>query len=212
MGTVVEITLREENPVAANEAFSEIERLEAIFSSYIPQSDVSRISDSAGTGPLRVGPEVIEVLEVALNISELSQGTFDPTVGVLAELWDFSGEDGYVPSEEEVNDLLPLVDYKKLHVDKEGSMAGLAGAGMKLDLGGVAKGYIVGKAVEVLKRAGIERGRKSGELLAKVSVKQGAVATSGDYERFFIKDGVRYHQQAPTGSQPQYSSWGQTRV
>lgn len=220
MGTVVEITLMEENPVAVDAAFSEIARLEAIFSSYIPESDVSRISDSAGSGAVSVSPEVIDVLDVALNISGLSRGAFDPTVGVLGKAWDFSKDNGYVPTEAEVKELLALVDYKKILVDKSSSMAGLAKAGMRLNLGGVAKGYIVGKAVGVLKGAGIEWGivkaggdmtvfrnddsaepftigiqhpRKSGELLAKVSVKQGAVATSGDYERFFIKDGVRYH-------------------
>jgi thiamine biosynthesis lipoprotein len=223
MGTVVEITLREENPEAAGAAFSEIERLEAIFSSYIPESDVSRISGSAGTSPVGVSPEVIHVLKVALNISKMSRGAFDPTVGILGNVWNFSDNKGYVPSSAEVENLLPLVDYKKILIDEKASKAGLATKGMRLNLGGVAKGYIVGKAVEVLKGAGIEWGiikaggdmvafqkgnsgehlspftigiqhpRERGKLLGKVRIAGGVTATSGDYERFFMKDGVRYH-------------------
>jgi thiamine biosynthesis lipoprotein len=222
MGTLVEITLRQEDPEGAEgaeAAFSEIERLEAIFSSYIPTSDVSRISKAAGVGPVSVSPEVIEVLGVSKKISELTRGAFDPTVGVLNNVWDFSGEDGYVPSEEEVKDLLPFVDYKKILIHENSAKAGLSAAGMRLNLGGVAKGYIVGKAQEALKRAGVEWGiikaggdmaifqkgsgepftvgiqnpREAGRLLGKITITKGAVATSGDYERFFVKDGVRYH-------------------
>jgi thiamine biosynthesis lipoprotein len=222
MGTLVEITLRQEDPKgaeAAEAAFAEIERLEAVFSSYIPTSDVSRITGAAGVGPVSVSPEVIEVLGVALRISELTRGAFDPTVGALFNVWDFSGEDGYVPSEEEVIDLLPLVDYKKILIEENESKAGLSAAGMRLNLGGVAKGYIVGKAQEALKRVGVEWGiikaggdmavfqkgngepftigiqnpREAGRLLGKITIAEGAMATSGDYERFFIKDGVRYH-------------------
>jgi thiamine biosynthesis lipoprotein len=220
MGTVVEITLREENREAQAAAFSEIERLEALFSSYIPESDVSRISGSAGRDPVEVSPEVIEVLGVALEISKLSRGAFDPTVGVLGNVWDFSEDNGYVPSKEEVENLLDLVDYKNIFIDEEGLRAGLDTEGMGLNLGGVAKGYIVGKAKEALKKEGIEWGvikaggdmvvfqkegleerftigiqdpRQRGRLLGELRIAGGAVATSGDYERFFIKDGVRYH-------------------
>jgi thiamine biosynthesis lipoprotein len=219
MGTLVEVTLTEgEDPGAAEKAFSEIERL--------PTSDVSKVTASAGSAPVSVSEEVIEVLGVALEISRLTRGAFDPTFGALTDVWDFSGDGDYVPSSEEVEGRLELVDYRKIIIDRPNSKAGLVLEGMRLNLGGVAKGYIVGKGVEALKKEGVGWGiikaggdmvvfranstdppgepfapftvgiqdpRRSGALLGKLAVAAGAVATSGDYERFFIKDGVRYH-------------------
>ncbi|MEE9615368.1 MAG: FAD:protein FMN transferase [Thermodesulfobacteriota bacterium] len=241
MGTVVEITLGEDREDAAEAAFSEIARLEALLSGYIPTSDVSRIAAAAGVtgrggrrgrGGVKVSPETFIVVKTAVRIAELSGGAFDPTVGALGKLWSFSGEENPVPSEEEVAALLPLVDYGKIFMDEASSTVGLEAEGMALTLGGVAKGFIVGRAVETLKDKGLEWGivkaggdmvafrdgeRGSGrggrkkpftigirhprkgegqeeKLLGTVTVPEGgATATSGDYERFFIKDGVRYH-------------------
>ncbi len=223
MGTLVELTLidgdRKGFDEAAEAAFVEIERLEALLSSYRPESDISRIDQSAGQAPVEVAPEVVEVVAAALNVSRLSDGAFDPTVGVLAAVWGPSGEKGVVPSREELDKLLPLVDYRGVIVDEKADKVGLARKGMALNLGGVAKGYIVGKAAGVLKAHGVRRGivhaggdmyvfqedrrepfkigiqhpRKTGALLGEAYVYNGAVPTSGDYERFFEKDGVRYH-------------------
>lgn len=222
MGTVVQMTFYEGDRAnfdnAAEAGFAEIKRLEAIFSSYKPDSDISKISQSAGGKPVKVSPEVIEVLDKALMISDLSNGAFDPTVGALGKVWGYSGERKYVPSKEELAKILPLVDYHQIIVDKANNTVGLKKNGMVLNLGGVAKGYIVSKAVEALKREGVERGivhaggdmtvfqkdektpftigiqhPRESKLLGEAFVFNGAVATSGDYERYFIKDGVRYH-------------------
>lgn len=224
MGTVVELTLtgsageREVDfAVAARAAFSEIERLEKIFSSYKPSSDVSKISAAAGKGTVKVSPEVVEVVEAALRISKLSHGAFDPTVGSLIEVWSFSGEVREVPSKARVEELKKLVDYSRIFIEK--GRVGIRGARTKMNLGGIAKGYIVGKAVEKLRELGVGRmivkaggdmfvfsedggepfeigishPREKGRLLGKLKLTGGAIATSGDYERFFIKDKVRYH-------------------
>ena len=222
MGTVVELTLSGPGGVdydlAAFEAFAEIERLEAIFSSYRPTSEVSKISRSAGKGPVTVSPEVASVVETAIRIAKLSSGAFDPTIGALGEHWSFSGGgDKGVPTKERVEELLKLVDYTKITVT--GNAVGIGEPGMKLNLGGIAKGYIVGRAVEKLKEHGVERmivkaggdmfvssndsgapfeigithPREQGRLLGRLQVIRGAITTSGDYERFFIKDNVRYH-------------------
>lgn len=220
MGTIVRLTLMEGDrgrfDAASEAAFSEIERLETLFSSYIPTSDVSRVNASAGGPPVEVAPEVYEVAQKALHISKISNGAFDPTVGALGRIWGPSGESGRVPSEEEIKKLLPLVDYK--NVEAEGNTLRHKKKGMALNLGGVAKGYIVGKAVEALKANGVVRGivhaggdmylfnegggapftigiqdPREKRLLGEAFVDRGAVATSGDYERYFIKDGVRYH-------------------
>ncbi|MBI5970156.1 MAG: FAD:protein FMN transferase [Deltaproteobacteria bacterium] len=225
MGTLVEVTLidgdRNGFDHAAQKAFAEIKRLEAIFSSYMPESDATRVSEAAGKTPVKVSPEFIEALKTALKVSELSDGAFDPTVGALGKLWGYSGEKRLVPSKEEIKKILPLVDYKKAAVDEKNSTVFLKTKGMTINLGGVAKGYIVSKAVEVLKKNGVTEGiikaggdmvafrtsaatkdpfkigiqhpREKGKLLGVAHVTNGAVSTSGDYERFFMIEGKRLH-------------------
>lgn len=222
MGTLVEITIYEKSGVdtdhAADRAFAEIVRLERIFSSYIPDSDVSKVSAGAGGGMVPVAPEVIEALVTAIKISDLSEGAFDPTIGALAGLWGYSGEKGTVPSNTEISRALTLVDYKKIEIDPDQVGIRLSKKGMALNLGGVAKGYIVRKALDALKKEGVTRAiiHAGGDMavfggdietpfsigiqdprekktLGEAYLSDGAVSTSGDYERFFIKDGKRYH-------------------
>ncbi len=222
MGTLVEITIYEKSGVdtdlAADRAFAEIERLEKIFSSYIPDSDVSRVSAGAGGMKVPVAPEVIEALKTAVSISDLSEGAFDPTVGALGKLWGYSGEKGVLPSKTEIAKALPLVDYKKIEIDPDSGSIRLSGKAMVLNLGGVAKGYIVKKALDALEKEGVTRAiihaggdmavfggdektpfsigiqdPRIKKLLGTARVSDGAVSTSGDYERFFMKDGKRYH-------------------
>ncbi len=222
MGTLVQVTLMDGDEAgyeaAADAAFDEISRLEKLLSSYDPASDVSLIAKAAGQSAVKVSPEVVEVVVRGLEISRLSGGAFDPTVGALGRAWGYSGERGYVPQADEVAKLLPLVDYTAVVVDEKNSTVMLSKKGMVLNLGGVAKGFIVGRAIDKLKAAGMRRGIihaggdmtvfQTGEgepflvgiqhprekkLLGEVRVKSGAVSTSGDYKRFFMKDGVRYH-------------------
>lgn len=221
MGTIVQVTVmegaEERYDRAAEAAFTEIARLEEIFSSYKTESDVSRVSKNSGD-TVKVSPETIEVLKTAVRVAELSNGAFDPTVGALGKLWGYSGEKGVVPTDEDIARVLPLVDYRAIVIDESSSRAGLKRKGMSLNLGGVAKGYIVNKAVEALKREGVARGiihaggdmvvfqvdekepfsigiqhPREKRLLGKALIYNGAVATSGDYERFFEIGGKRYH-------------------
>ena len=227
MGTVVEITVsgtnNEENEErydnAVEAAFREIDRLEALFSSYQETSDISRINKAAGQGPVTVDPEVVFVVARALEIAEKSGGAFDPTIGIMKKVWSFSGEKKRpIPSPAEVAALLKLVDYRQIILDRETGTVALGKAGMQLNLGGLAKGYIVGQAVKTLKEGGIKRGivkaggdmvvfdeesrpfniglqhpRQADMLIGELAFTNEAVATSGDYERFTIRDGVRYH-------------------
>lgn len=223
LGTIIEITVMQErshaSDGAAEAAFNEIKRLEAVFSSYIHDSDISRISSNSGKGPVKVLPEVIEVVEKALYVARISGGAFDPTVGALAKLWGFSGESGKAPEAKDVEALKRLVDFRMAAVDRGASTVMLKSPGMVLNLGGVAKGYITGRAAEVLHDKGIKRAiikaggdmvvfggnedkpfvvgiqdpRESNRLMGEAYVSNGAVSTSGDYERYFIKHGKRYH-------------------
>ncbi|OGQ47938.1 MAG: hypothetical protein A2W63_04830 [Deltaproteobacteria bacterium RIFCSPLOWO2_02_44_9] len=232
MGTVVEITLSGRNETslntAAEAAFDEIKRLEGLMSHYTNDSDVARINKAAGRDAVAVSMETMEVIEASLEISEITNGAFDITMGILGNVWYFttadngrSERDGGMspPSMERVKKLLPLIDYRKIIIDKKNNAVKLAKKGMRINLGGIAKGYITGRAAEVLRKNGIKKGivhaggdmlvfqepgdnpwligvqdpRKKGKIVGTIEAVNAAIATSGDYERFFIKDGIRYH-------------------
>jgi thiamine biosynthesis lipoprotein len=158
------------------------------------------------------------VIKKAQEISELSEGGFDITVGPLSELWRKAREKKTPPPVEDVKGKLDLVNYKKLGIDSEGKVL-LKKKGMAMDLGGIAKGYAVDRAFELLMSLGyknmivnaggdlrvgglknnqpwsigIQHPRDSKKILARISVSDTAVATSGDYEKFFLDQGKRYH-------------------
>ena len=222
MGTVIEITLLDGDEGAANkaalQAFQEIKRIETLMSPWIESSDVVRINRSAGKEWVKVSPEIIQVITKAQEISQLSEGGFDITVGPLTDLWREARQKGIPPSIEEVKGKLDLVNFKDIRMDRE-SKVFLQKKGMSIDLGGIAKGYAVDKAFELLKSLGyknlivnaggdlrvggfkidqpwsigIQNPRASQKVMAKVSVSDTAIATSGDYEKFFFYQGKRYH-------------------
>jgi len=222
MGTAIEITLIGDNEEAANKAalraFQEMKRIEQLMSPWIESSDVFRINHSSGKEWIMISPETLEVIKKAQEISELSDGGFDITVGPLVELWRKAREKKIPPSAEEVKEKLGLVNFKNIEMDREGKVF-LKKKGMAIDLGGIAKGYAVDKAFELLKSLGyknvivnaggdlrvgglknnqpwsigIQHPRESQNFLARISISDMAVATSGDYQRFFIYEGKRYH-------------------
>jgi len=194
-----------------------VENVEGWADCYDPEAELYRLNLSAGGGPVRVSKGLAEVLEVALRVAGKSGGAFDPTVLPLLEAYGFNGEKWRVPGNEEIAKILPRVDYRRIE---------LAGDSVEipesfaLDLGGVAKGYAVDRALRAMEDAGAEAGlvniggdiaafgersgggpwtigvqhpRAPGELFAVLELENGAVATSGDYERYFVVDGVRYH-------------------
>jgi len=222
MGTVVEITLMGENEESAKkaalQAFQEIKRIEYFMSPWIESSDVNRINRSAGNDGVKVSPETIEVIKRAQEVSKLSRGGFDITVGPLVQLWKKAREKGTPPDMEEVKENLNLVNFRNLKIHYEGKVS-LRKKGMNIDLGGIAKGYAVDRAFELLKglgyrnlvvnaggdlrvgdskpegpwTVGVQHPRSPEKIMARISVSDTAVATSGDYEKFFIHQGKRYH-------------------
>ena len=222
MGTVVEITLvgddEEGAKKAALQAFQEIKRIEQLMSPWINSSDVTRINRSAGEEWVKVSPETLRVIKKAKEISELSEGGFDITVGPLTQLWRIARERGIPPSTEELKRKLDLVNFRNLMIDQEGKVF-LRKKGMAIDLGGIAKGHAVDRAFELLRTLGyknlivnaggdlrvggskidqpwsigIQDPRSSEKIMATVTIFDSAIATSGDYEKFFIYQGKRYH-------------------
>lgn len=201
----------------ARRAEEEAVRIERKFSRYRDGSVVSEINRSAGRTPVAVDAETDALVASALELRERTGGRFDPTVGVLRRAWDFRS--GRVPSREEVEALLPLVDGTS--VSRRDGTVFLRKAGMELDLGGVGKEYAVDRVARVLAEEGVPAaivnfagdvrtvGRRLDRHPWKVGVRDprdprrvrfsvrpmagAGVATSGDYERGFVKDGVRYH-------------------
>ena len=222
MGTVVEITLvgddEEGAKKAALQAFQEIKRIEQLMSPWINSSDVTRINRSAGEEWVKVSPETLRVIKKAKEISELSEGGFDITVGPLTQLWRIARERGIPPSTEELKRKLDLVNFRNLMIDQEGKIF-LRKKGMAIDLGGIAKGHAVDRAFELLRTLGyknlivnaggdlrvggskidqpwsigIQDPRSPEKIMATVTISDSAIATSGDYEKFFIYQGKRYH-------------------
>ena len=208
---------REVADAVAGRAIAEAERIERKYSRYLPGSVISRINRDAGRTPVAVDSETMHLVGHALRLSEETGGAFDPTVGVLRRIWDF--REGRTPAPAEVERLLPLVDRGQVSL-RDGTIF-LRRGGMELDLGGVGKEYAVDRVAACLLEDGVRcavvnlsgdlrtlgsRGdgrpwnlgvidpRDKGKCRFAVRLLGGGgVASSGDYERFFVKDGIRYH-------------------
>jgi thiamine biosynthesis lipoprotein len=207
--------------VAFEEVFSEFDRLEKLMSVWVVNSDLVRVNRAAGMSPVAVSPEVREVLKRAGEISEWTGGKFDVTFGALAGLWRFDhDQDNTVPDMDEVRRRLPLIDFRAIRVDDTAGTVFLERRGMSINLGGIGKGYAIDRGAAILRRrgfrdfmiqsggdlyvSGLNAGRPwqlgiqdprspARRIFARVDISDGTFSTSGDYERFFMKDGRRYH-------------------
>jgi thiamine biosynthesis lipoprotein len=204
---------------AVKEAFAEIARIEGLMSAHIEQSDISRINNAAGK-PVVVSPETFFVIQESLRYSQISAGAFDITVGPLISLWDIMDENLGIPTAAEIKKAVELVNYQAVELDPENSTVTLRLPGMMLDLGAVAKGYAIDQARGVLAkhkvkaalieaggdiyavgirpdgqeyRIGLRHPREPQKMMALVSANNTSIVTSGDYLRYFIRNGVRYH-------------------
>jgi len=202
------------------EVFAEIDRLEKLFSRSIEGSDVSKVNEAAGLNHVIVSPEVLHVTEKAVSYAELTEGSFDPTIAPLVDLWGFYGQEYRVPNPEELERIVPFVDYTALEIDRDDETLFLTQSQMGLELGGIAKGFIVDQAMGVLKKADVEHAfinaggdigligsnpdgepwrigitnpRKTDQIIAVLSIIDCSVVTSGDYERSFEEEGEKYH-------------------
>lgn len=221
MGTLVSVTV-DGGPDQVREkvdaAYREMARLSDMMNHYNPDSVVSEINRQAGRRPVSVPPELMEVLVMARRVSARTGGAFDITVGTLRG-WRFNPENPAMPTAQQIAAALPLVDYRNVVLNEKNRSVLLKRPGMRIDLGGIAKLYILDAGMQLMQRRGIARAmlngggdvvvtgtrdgrpwrigirhpRREGELLATVELTQGWVVTSGDYERYFIRDGRRYH-------------------
>lgn len=223
MGALVKITAVARNEsiaqAAATAGFAEIHRLEELLSTWIPTSELSRVNTSAGVMPVSVSPETMTVVQGAIQVARMTDGGFNIAIGPAVDTWNVL-DDRRIPTKSELEMLRPLVDLMSVHADVQNRTIFLEKAGMRIDVGGIGKGYAADQAVTAMKKAGalagvialsgdiktfgrlpggkkftvgIQHPRKEGEVLGFIDLEDEAISTAGDYERYFERNGVRYH-------------------
>lgn len=233
MDTIIDITAYgPEAEEGVKAAFAEFQRLHALTNNFDETSQLSKINQMAGKDKVTVDPELVYLVKLSKDVAVKLDDSFDVTIGPLSALWGIGHKDDYIPSQAEIDEVLPLVNYRLVEVDSAMNTIYLPKVGMMLDLGGIAKGYATDKAIEVLKakgvtsalvnaggdvrvignkpdgkpwRIGIQDPRNADGISAKLALTEwDTMETSGDYQRFIMKDGVRYsHILNPrTGWQP----------
>jgi len=221
MGTRIAVELWHEDPdesAAAIEAvLAEMHRVDALMSHYKPESQLSRINALAAQGPVAVDPELAGLIDAAAGFSARTGGAFDITYASVGYLYDF--RERRHPSDAEIEAGLGAIDWRHVVVDLEASTVRFTQSGVRIDLGGIAKGYAVDRGVALLAERGIRHasvtaggdsrilGDRLGRpwvgairhpddpqrFIARIPLEDAAVSTSGDYERYFDEDGQRYH-------------------
>ncbi len=223
MGTDVTITVVaksvEEGAAAIDAGMAELHRLDAMMSLYKNDSEITRVNLAAGKHPVKVSPEMIEVVQDAEVVSKLSGGVFDVTIGPLVVLWQMRLKEGKIPTDREIARIRPLVNYRNIEVDRKASTIFLKKPGMIMDFGGM-KGYTADRAADVIRKRGItnaiiavagdiwvmghredgkpwkigvQHPREKDKTLAVLDLSDKYISTSGDYERFVIRENKRYH-------------------
>lgn len=226
MGTTISLYFWSDDETKAAQAaeavFAEMARVDRTMTTWLADSEVSRINAAAGDGKwIEISPETFAVIERAQDVAKRTNGIFDISVGAFSGLWKFDQDIDYtLPDPAEVKKRLALVGYRDILLDRAKRAVRLKRAGMKITLGGIAKGYAVDKCVALLHERGFTNfmvqaggdmyiaGAKGatpwvvgirdprgapGATFASMPISDHSFSTSGDYERGFVKDGVRYH-------------------
>lgn len=220
MGTRVQVGVVHEDPAqrtrAIDAAFAEVARIEALMSTYIETSEISQVNRDAASKWVPVGDELYRLIEMSLRFSEMSGGAFDVTYDALGQHYDFRA--GVTPDEATRTAAAARIDYRQVTVEPERGVR-FGQDGTRINLGGIAKGYAVERAIGVLRSfnissamvsaggdtrllgarggqpwmVGIQNPRDKRDLAVRLPLVDEAISTSGDYERYFVEDGVRYH-------------------
>lgn len=222
LGTVITIKVYDKDKESAlDKVFDRIEVLEQQMTANEAGSEVAEINEQAGKGPVEVSEDVWQVIKQGKDYSELAEGSFDIAVGPLTSLWNIGMDDARKPLQEEIDDILPLIDYEKIELDEAEQSVMLTESSMRLDLGAIAKGYIVDEVIELLEEEGVTTavvdlggniyvmGNQTsgdpwvvgvqnpflpmGETVGRLTASNQSIVTSGIYERFLEVEGEIYH-------------------
>lgn len=232
MGTRCVVELWATNKAAGEQAidavFADMRQVDAMMSTYKPESEISRINAEAAQHPVAVSAELFDVIAISVEYSRLSKGVFDITYASVGYLYDYRRH--VHPDDAAIRAALPGIDYRNLRLDPKAHSVAFEKPGMRIDLGGIAKGYSVDRGIDILKKAGIGHamvnaggdtriiGDRFGKpwvigirdpndgnkVVLRMPLQDTAFSTSGDYERFFDEGGVRYHHiiDPKTGKSP----------
>ena len=220
LGTVITVSLYEpDDPELFTRLFALVEDIDTRMTAHSDSSELALVNDRGGSAPTQISTDLYQLIQRACEMSDLTDGAFDVTIGPVMELWRPDVEFSRLPALTEIEARLPLVDHRQVSFSN-GEIA-LAQPGMMLDLGGIAKGYACDTALDFLKEQGIAsalldfggniyaHGTKAdgspwrigiaiplaeepGNVCA-IGVQDRAVVTSGGYERYFVQDGTTYH-------------------
>ena len=221
MGTEVSVLLWHEDEAVGKEiveeVFAEAERIDRLMSTYKEDSRISEINRNAATEPVVAGDELFRLIRRSLDISVLTRGAFDITYDSVGQHYDFRNRQR--PDEATVAAERELIDFRFVELDQAAGTVSFRQEGVRINLGGIAKGYVVERGVNVLRTNGVRNGivtaggdsrllgdrrgkpwmvgirdpRKEGELAISVPLENEAISTSGDYERYFVEGDTRYH-------------------
>jgi len=221
MGTAVRVELWHDDATAAraamNAVMDEMNRIDRTMSPFKPDSELSRINREAAQIPVPISKEMFDLVTKSIEFSKLSGGAFDITFSSVGYMYDY--REHIKPTDEQIARALPGINYRHLQLDAKAQTIHYARPGVRIDLGGIAKGYAVDNCIAILKGRGItnaivtaggdsrllgdRRGRpwnvgvrdprRRGEVVALLPLADVAISTSGDYERYFEEDGVRHH-------------------
>ena len=221
MGTRVSVELWADDEARGRELVAAVmedyRRIDRAMSTYKPDSEISLVNARAASEAVPISEELFSLLERSVALSAASHGAFDITYESVGYLYDFRA--GVRPTDEEISERLAAIDYRHIVLDREKSTVRFTSPGVRINLGGIAKGYAVQHAAEYLRSRGVEhallnaggdtrvigdrRGqpwvvgirhpRQEDEVITRLPLVDEAISTSGDYERFFEEDGRRYH-------------------
>ena len=221
MGTRVSVELWHDDESRGRElveaVLAEYRRIDARMSTYKPDSEISLINDTAASAPVEVSDELFMLIRRALELSDQSDGAFDITYDSVGYLYDFRARQR--PTDSEIDARLGAIDYRHVTLDENSHSIAFADAGVRINLGGIAKGYAIERGAMILEEAGVRfallnaggdtrvvgdrRGqpwivgirhpRADDQVVTRLPLVDEAISTSGDYERFFEEGGQRYH-------------------
>jgi FAD:protein FMN transferase len=221
MGTNIDVEIWHDDPTKGNAAIDavmgEMRRIDVLMSHYKPESQLSEINQRAFKEPVVVDKELFDLIKLSLHFSQITEGAFDITYASVGYLYDYPKH--IKPTEGQITKALPGVNFRQLILDEKAHSVRFAKDGMRIDLGGIAKGYAVDRGIELLQARGVKHavvtaggdtrivGDRFGrpwvvgirhpddkkKIVTRIPLVDTAMSTSGDYERYFDENGVRYH-------------------
>ena len=221
MGTAIAVELWHEDEAQGKalirDIMAEMHRIDQLMSTYKPDSELSFVNKNAANGPVTVSKELLTLIERSLEYSNITTGAFDITYASAGKYYDYRNNKR--PDDEQLQSVLPAIDYRHVKTDQASSSVQFLHPDVYIDLGGIAKGYAVDRGMALIQQAGvttalvsaggdtrvigkrwdrpwhigIRNPRDEENIISMIPLEDSAISTSGDYERFFEEDGVRYH-------------------